>query len=135
MNLTKNFTLQELTASDWAARHDVRRGHAGREAATGGRAMKWMLVLLLAGCGNALQAPQRVEVPVFTPCLKTVPQRPAYEFDQLAPAATDGEIILALARDWQRGRKYEQLIEAALSGAYLKKPISMVRYRLFTSMD
>ena len=23
MNLTKNFTLQELTASDWAARHGV----------------------------------------------------------------------------------------------------------------
>ena len=34
--------------------------------------MKWMLVLVLAGCGSAPLAPQRVEVPVFTPCVKTV---------------------------------------------------------------
>ena len=80
--------------------------------------MKWMLVLVLAGCGSAppAPAPQRVEVPVFTPCVKVVPQRPAYEFDQLAPAATDGEIILALARDWPRGRKYEVELEAVIMG-------------------
>ena len=81
--------------------------------------MKWMLVLLLAGCGSAPSAPQRVEIPVFTPCVKVVPQRPAYEFGQLAPAATDGEIVLALARDWPRGRKYEVELEAAIAGCIL----------------
>lgn len=65
--------------------------------------MKWMIALLSAGCGRA---PQQVEVHVFTPCVKSVPQRPAYEFDKLAPAATDGDIILALAQDWLRGRKF-----------------------------
>lgn len=48
------------------------------------------MAVLLAGCGSAPLAPQRVEVPVSTPCVKVVPQRPAYEFDQLAPATADG---------------------------------------------
>lgn len=78
--------------------------------------MKWMLVLVLAGCGSAPLAPQLVEVPVFTPCIKTAPQRPAYEFDKLPTAAADGEIVLALARDWPRGRKYEVDLEAAIAG-------------------
>ena len=81
--------------------------------------MKWMIVLVLAGCASVPLAPQRVEVPVFTPCVKVVPQRPAYEFGQLAPAATDGEIVLALARDWPRGRKYEVELEAAIAGCIL----------------
>jgi len=75
---------------------------------------KIILAVLLAGCGSA--PPQLVEIPTFTPCVKVVPQRPAYEFDQLTPAATDGEIILALARDWPRGRKYEGELEAVISG-------------------
>ena len=78
--------------------------------------MKWMLVLALAGCGSAPQAPQRVEVPVFTSCVQTVPQRPTYEFDKLPSVATDGEIILALARDWPRGRKYEVELEVIIAG-------------------
>ncbi|MGK5014999.1 hypothetical protein [Janthinobacterium sp. HLS12-2] len=78
--------------------------------------MKWMLVLLLAGCSSAPMMPQRVEVPVFTPCVKVVPKRPAYEFDRLTPMATDGEIVLALARDWPRGRKYEGELEAVIAG-------------------
>ena len=81
--------------------------------------MKWMLILLLTGCGSAPLAPQRVEVPVFIPCVKEAPQRPAYEFDQLAPAATDGEIVLALARDWPRGRKYERELESIVAGCLM----------------
>jgi len=78
--------------------------------------MKWMLVVVLAGCASVSPAPQLVEVPVFAPCVKSMPQRPAYEFDQLAPAATDGEIVLALARDWLRGRPYEAQLEAVIAG-------------------
>ncbi len=78
--------------------------------------MRWTLAFLLAGCGSAPPVPQRVEVPVFTPCVKVVPQRPAYEFDKLAPTASDGEIILALARDWLVGRKYQTQLEVIVTG-------------------
>lgn len=72
--------------------------------------------LLLAGCASAPPAPVRVEVPVMVPCIGEVPQRPAYEFDKLPLTATDGEIILALARDWPRGQKYEGELQAVIAG-------------------
>ncbi|KAB8052273.1 hypothetical protein GCN74_26135 [Janthinobacterium sp. FT14W] len=78
--------------------------------------MKWLLILLLAGCVSVPPAPLRVVIPVFTPCVNSAPQRPQYEFDKLAPSATDGEIILALARDWARSRIYELTMEAAIKG-------------------
>lgn len=71
------------------------------------------------GCASALPTPVRVEVPVIVPCVGEVPQRPAYEFDKLLATATDGEIILALARDWARGRKYEAELEAVITGCDL----------------
>jgi hypothetical protein len=77
---------------------------------------KIILSVLMVGCASAPPAPQHVEIPVFTPCVKMVPQRPAYEFDQLTPAARDGEIVLALARDWPRGRKYEGELEVVIAG-------------------
>ncbi|WP_215407769.1 hypothetical protein [Janthinobacterium sp. JC611] len=80
---------------------------------------KIILTVLLVGCTSVPPAPQRVEVPVFTACVKTGPKRPNYEFDQLAPVAADGEIVLALARDWQRGRKYEVELEAVIAGCIL----------------
>lgn len=72
--------------------------------------------LLLAGCATAPPAPVRVEVPVMVPCIGAVPQRPTYELERLPATATDGEIILALARDWSRGRKYEVELEAVIAG-------------------
>lgn len=72
--------------------------------------------VLLAGCASAPPAPVRVEIPVFTACVKVVPQRPVYEFDKLPATATDGEVILALARDWLHGRKYEVELVAVIAG-------------------
>jgi len=74
--------------------------------------------MLLAGCGTAPPATQIVEVPVRTPCVKDVPARPVYEFDRLPLDAPDGEKVLALARDWTRGRKYESALEGALAGCH-----------------
>lgn len=74
------------------------------------------VAMLLAGCFSAPPAPQRVEVPVFTPCVQTVPQRPAYEFNRLTLAVPDGEMVLALVRDWSRGRKYEMELEVIIAG-------------------
>ena len=75
-----------------------------------------ILVVRLSGCASAPPAPQRVEIPVFTPCVKAGSQRPEYEFDRLLAGATDGEIILALARDWARERKYEAQLEVLIAG-------------------
>ncbi|KAB8042540.1 hypothetical protein [Janthinobacterium aquaticum] len=75
-----------------------------------------LLVVLLAGCASVPPAPVHVEVPVVVPCIGEVPQRPVYEFDQLPASAADGEIILALARDWTRGRAYEGVLEAVVAG-------------------
>ena len=71
---------------------------------------------LLAGCASAPAAPVRVEVPVMVPCVGELPPHPPYEFGQLPSTATDGEIILALARDWARGRKYEIELMALIAG-------------------
>ena len=73
-------------------------------------------MLALAGCATTPPAPVRVEVPVIVPCIGAVPVRPAYDFDTLPVTATDGEIILARARDWPRGRKYEVKLEAVIAG-------------------
>jgi hypothetical protein len=71
---------------------------------------------LLSGCGSAPPITQQVDVPVYTPCVKATPTRPEFEFDKLPLDAPDGEKVLALARDWPRGRTYEGKLEAAIAG-------------------
>lgn len=75
--------------------------------------------VLLAGCAaTSAPATQRVDVPVPVSCVKAedVPRRPDYAVEKLAPTATDGEKILALASDWPRGRRYEGELEAVIAG-------------------
>ena len=74
-----------------------------------------ILTALLAGCATLPPAPVRVEVPVMVPCIGAVPVRPTYDFDKLPPTATDGEVILALARDWAGSRPYEIALEALVA--------------------
>lgn len=74
--------------------------------------------LVLASCVTA-PARQAVYVPVHTPCVKDVPVEPVYEFDKLALDATSGEKVLALARDWTRGRVYEGKIKSILDGCII----------------
>ena len=78
--------------------------------------------VLLAGCGTAPLATQTVYVPVHTPCMKGVPVAPVHEFDKLPLDAPAGEKVLALARDWPVGRKYEGKLEAALAGCVQDLP-------------
>lgn len=81
-----------------------------------------MIMVLLAGCGTAPPATQIVEVPVHMPCVRNLPARPEYEFDKLSLDASAGEKVLALARDWPVGRRYESLLEAALAGCVQDNP-------------
>lgn len=73
-------------------------------------------LLALAGCASAPPASVRVDVPAMVPCVGVVPPRPAYEFDKLSSTAMDGEIVLALLRDWSRSRAYEGMLEAVIMG-------------------
>lgn len=74
---------------------------------------------MLAGCAvTPAPATQRVDIPVPVSCVKAedVPKRPDYAVEKLAPTASDGEKVLALASDWPRGRKYEATLEAIITG-------------------
>lgn len=71
---------------------------------------------LLTGCGTLTPATQTVYVPVHTPCVKDVPPAPVYEFEKLPLNAPAGAKVLALARDWPAGRKYEGELEAVIAG-------------------
>jgi len=78
-----------------------------------------MWTALVAGCAADRPVPvtQTVNVPVPVPCVsrESVPARPNYEFDKLQLSASDGEKILALGRDWPRGRAYEGELEAIIA--------------------
>ena len=50
------------------------------------------------------------------PCVKDVPPTPTYEFDKLPWDAPAGVKVLALARDWLRGRQYEGQLESTIAG-------------------
>jgi hypothetical protein len=71
---------------------------------------------LLAGCGTTPPAAQIVEVPVYTPCVREMPAAPTYEFDKLSVDSSAGDKVLALARDWPVGRKYEGELLAVILG-------------------
>ena len=75
-----------------------------------------IVCMLAQGCASAPPPTQTVYVPVHTPCVKDVPAAPVYEFDKLPADASAGEKVMALARDWVRGRKYEGQLEAVLAG-------------------
>lgn len=72
--------------------------------------------MLLAGCASAPPATQIIEVPVHVPCVKDLPAAPEYEFDRMQLDASSGEKVLALARDWPRGRRYEIDLLAVIAG-------------------
>lgn len=81
--------------------------------------MAVLLAVALAGCAGApTPVIQRVEVPVPVPCVAAgvVPAKPIYQFGQLPQSSSDGDKVLALLRDWVQGRKYEDELEAVLSG-------------------
>ena len=73
------------------------------------------LLALLAGCASP-PATVEVKVPVYAPCVNAAPARPAFEFPALPNNASDGEKVLAMARDTLVHFKYEGQLEAAVAG-------------------
>ncbi len=77
--------------------------------------MKYLLLLLLTGCATE-PATVEVRVPVYAPCVTRVPVRPAFEGPVLPANASNGEKVLAIARDTPRHFKYEGQLEAVIAG-------------------
>ncbi|NHZ40128.1 hypothetical protein [Massilia aquatica] len=84
------------------------------------RRMLWacalLAVLLLAACAGRAPVVQEVKVPVYRPCVTGALERPAFAVRGLAPDASDGEKVLALARDLPLHLKYEAQLEAVIAG-------------------
>jgi hypothetical protein len=70
----------------------------------------------LAGCATKAPTTQEVKIPIFTPCVKMAPSRPTFATAALTPASSDGEKVLAIARDLPMHLKYEGELEAAIAG-------------------
>ncbi|MDM5176565.1 hypothetical protein PO883_05065 [Massilia sp. DJPM01] len=79
--------------------------------------MKYLLLvaLLLTACAAPPVVPP-VKVPVYGSCVKVPLARPAFATKSLLPDASDGEILLALARDHLVHFKYEGELEAVIAG-------------------
>lgn len=77
--------------------------------------MKWLILLMLAGCATR-PITQEVKIPVYVPCVKGKPERPVYETEKLTADSSDGEKVLALARDKPTHLKYEGKLEAVIAG-------------------
>ncbi|MDQ1925079.1 hypothetical protein [Massilia pseudoviolaceinigra] len=84
------------------------------------RRMMWLCalvaVLLLGACAGPAPAIPVVKVPVYRSCVAAVPERPTFAVRGLAPDASDGEKVLALARDLPVHLKYEAQLEAVIAG-------------------
>ena len=78
------------------------------------RLLALLTTVALAGCASTAPVITEVKVPVSVPCIKQeqVPQRPDYETPKLEDSTSDGNKVLALARDWARSRGYEAKLEA-----------------------
>ncbi|CUI09849.1 hypothetical protein BN2497_14475 [Janthinobacterium sp. CG23_2] len=84
------------------------------------RHMLWVsalaVVLMLAACAGPAPVVQEVKVPVYRSCVTAAPARPTFATRGLAPDASDGEKVLALARDLPLHLKYEAQLEATIAG-------------------
>ncbi|HEX8615680.1 MAG TPA: hypothetical protein VF800_30730 [Telluria sp.] len=82
--------------------------------------MKYLLLtalLLLTACGAA-PVVQEVKIPVYRSCVTAAPAKPTFATRTLAPDASNGEKILALARDLPVHLKYEAQLEAVIAGCF-----------------
>ncbi|WP_062196575.1 hypothetical protein [Caldimonas taiwanensis] len=75
-----------------------------------------VLAMGLAGCGTRL--PQRVEMPVPVPCIRSdqVPQRPVLATDTLKPDASVYDKARAALAERQQLRGYVAELEAVIMG-------------------
>jgi len=74
-----------------------------------------VLTVLGPGCASR-PATLEVKVPVYVSCVKEVPVRPTFASPSLPGDASEGEKVLALARDTLLHFKYEGQLVAIITG-------------------
>ncbi len=80
--------------------------------------MRWLLILLLAGCQAApvtIDRPVRVDVPVPVACLTSIPARPATTADAELRGLDDYRLVLTIWRDLLVLRGHVSALEALLA--------------------
>jgi hypothetical protein len=71
---------------------------------------------LLTACSGAPKLPERVLVPVATPCISAPIPAPAFISDADLLKAGDYEFVILLSKDRLERKAYIGLLEAAVSG-------------------
>ena len=75
----------------------------------------WPVLLLLAGCNGTLPpVPKTVLVPIPTPCLDKMPERPKFLSDGELAAMPDFELVLSLRSDQLELRGHVEILTATL---------------------
>lgn len=78
--------------------------------------MKYLWIILLAGCSSGPVVPETVRVPVPVPCIERVPAKPQITPDATLLALPDYSAVLSLWRDRIILRDYSVELEAAVAG-------------------
>jgi len=78
--------------------------------------VRYLAVLLLAGCASLPDAPTVVNVPIAVPCLDALPEKPRFVTDGELLTMPDAAFVLALAADRLERGKYMALTDALLAG-------------------
>lgn len=81
--------------------------------------MKWLIILLLAGCGTQRPAPVQVDIPVAVPCVESMPARPVNTFGQGEYVGGKAAAQRALT-DSAAWETYSVLLEVQLAGCVRK---------------
>lgn len=78
-------------------------------------ATKISCLSLFAGCQSIPDAPKEVLVPVPTPCVTALPDRPRFISDAELKQLPDGAFVIALGIDRRQNERYRAELEAVLS--------------------
>jgi hypothetical protein len=76
--------------------------------------MRYLAVLLLAGCSSLPHVPKKVLVPVSTPCISKLPDTPLFKTHEELKALNNADYVTQVTIELLEHEKYQQVMEALL---------------------
>lgn len=76
--------------------------------------MRYILILLLAGCSSIPNAPTVTLVPQPIPCIEKLPEKPAFLPDTVLAGFSDYQLVLALRSEQLQYRAYVGILESVM---------------------